>query len=27
VLFIPSKSDMLGDRTIEVKGEVVYPGE
>ena len=27
VLFIPSKTDMLGDRTIEVKGEVVYPGE
>ena len=27
VHFIPSKTDMLGDRTIEVKGEVVYPGE
>ena len=26
VLFIPSKSDMLGERIIDVKGEVVYPG-
>lgn len=26
VLFVPSKSDMLGERTIEVKGEVIYPG-
>lgn len=27
VLFIPSKSEMLGERIIDVKGEVVYPGE
>lgn len=27
VLFIPSKSDMLGERLIEVKGEVTYPGQ
>lgn len=27
VLFIPSKTDMLGERIIDVKGEVVYPGE
>ena len=26
VLFVPSKSDMLGERIIDVKGEVVYPG-
>ena len=26
VLFIPSKSEMLGERVIDVKGEVVYPG-
>ena len=26
VLFIPSKSEMLGERIIDVKGEVVYPG-
>ena len=27
VLFIPSKSDMLGERIIDVKGEVTYPGQ
>ena len=27
VLFIPSKSDMLGERIIDVKGEVAYPGQ
>lgn len=27
VLFIPSKSDMLGERLIDVKGEVTYPGQ
>lgn len=27
VLFIPSKTDMLGERIIDVKGEVVYPGQ
>lgn len=27
VLFIPSKTDMLGDRIIDVKGEVTYPGQ
>lgn len=27
VLFIPSKTDMLGERIIEVKGEVAYPGQ
>ena len=26
VLFVPSKSEMLGERVIDVKGEVVYPG-
>lgn len=26
VLFIPSRTEMLGDRTIEVSGEVTYPG-
>jgi protein involved in polysaccharide export with SLBB domain len=26
VLFIPSKSEMLGERFVDVKGEVVYPG-
>ena len=27
VLYIPAKSDMLGERIIEVKGEVAYPGQ
>lgn len=27
VLFIPSKTDMLGERIIDVKGEVAYPGQ
>ena len=27
VLFIPSKSDMLGERIIDIKGEVIYPGQ
>ena len=27
MLFIPAKSDMLGERIIDVKGEVVYPGQ
>ena len=27
VLFIPSKTEMLGERIIDIKGEVVYPGE
>ena len=27
VLFIPSKSEMLGERIIDVKGEVTYPGQ
>ena len=27
VLFIPSKSDMLGERIIDVKGEITYPGQ
>ena len=27
MLFIPVKSDMLGERIIDVKGEVVYPGQ
>lgn len=27
VLFIPSKADMLGERIIDVKGEVAYPGQ
>lgn len=27
VLFIPSKSDLLGERIIDVKGEVTYPGQ
>ncbi len=27
VLFIPNKTDMLGDRIIDVKGQVVYPGQ
>lgn len=27
VLFIPNKTEMLGERIIDVKGEVVYPGE
>lgn len=26
VLFIPSKTEMLGDRTITISGEVFYPG-
>ncbi len=26
VLFVPSKTEMLGERTIDVKGEVIYPG-
>ncbi len=26
VLFIPSKTEMLGERIIDVKGEVIYPG-
>lgn len=27
ILYIPTKSDMLGERVIDVKGEVVYPGQ
>lgn len=27
VLFIPSKTDMLGERIFDVKGEVAYPGQ
>ncbi len=27
VLFIPSKTDMLGERIIDIKGEVAYPGQ
>ncbi len=27
VLFIPSKTDMLGERMVSVYGEVVYPGQ
>ena len=27
VLFIPNKTDMLGERIIDVKGEVAYPGQ
>ncbi len=27
VLFIPNKTDMMGERMVDVKGEVVYPGE
>ncbi len=27
VLFIPSKSDILSERLVDVKGEVVYPGQ
>ena len=27
VLYIPSKTDMLGERIIDVKGEVAYPGQ
>lgn len=27
VLFVPSKTDMLGERIIDVKGEVAYPGQ
>lgn len=27
VLYIPSKTDMLGERIIDIKGEVAYPGQ
>lgn len=27
VLFVPNKTDMLGERIIDVKGEVAYPGQ
>lgn len=27
ILYIPAKSDMLGERIIDVKGEVAYPGQ